>query len=191
MPEQCQGGLDRSSTQIGRGVQSWMERRSLIAKTAHKTNSQRRGTAIVPDNTNDGLESMSSPWRGTTFPTTRNTALITVSTVVVRNRFFLCSVQSRGGTKADPVGPVTGKGDFTRDIVELDFDDEEYVDHADTFYAVQAFPARVYAVADRRPIRSSALRAASSGYARRVERSRWRAGWASVFQGELAPFPRL
>ena len=44
-------------------------------------------------------------------------------------------------------------GDFTRDIVELDFDDDEYVDHADTFYAV----------ADRRPSRSSALKPQAVG----------------------------
>ena len=55
-----------------------------------------------------------------------------------------------------------GKATFTRDIVDLDFDEEEYVNYADTFYPVRARSTRVPAVADRGPSRSSAPRAASA-----------------------------
>ena len=80
--------------------------------------------------------------------------MITLSTNVVDDRFFLCSTsqsgQSKGGTEDSPVGPVTHKA-ITRGIV-----DEEYVDHANTFYAVQARPAHVPVLFDRRPCRTSA-----------------------------------
>ena len=104
--------------------------------------------------------------RGTTFSTTRSTALITLSTIVIRNRFFLAQPRRAGRAEVaqKPIPSVLshGKATFTRDIVDLDFDEEEYVDYADTLYPVRARPASVPAVADRGPSRSSAPRAASA-----------------------------